>query len=347
MVFPAIAAVGTALPVNRVCQSDIRNFAAALFREGLPHLERLMPVFENASIEARYLAQPLEWYRTQHSFAEANALYETIAFELSDAAANAALDRAGIDREKIGAVLFVSSTGIATPTIDSKLIQKLGLSVHAKRLPLWGLGCAGGVAGLARAAELAAATQEPVLLVAVELCSLTFQRNDFSKSNLVGSSIFGDGAAAVVLVPEQKGPVVFGSYSTLFPETEDIMGWDMSETGLKVRFSRDIPAIVREYLPGLLKQACAQWGIETGSIRHFVAHPGGTKVLAAYSDSLGLNSEQLAEAYQVLRQYGNMSSASVLFVLERFLAKNPPTGDYGVMLALGPGFSAEQVLFKW
>jgi alkylresorcinol/alkylpyrone synthase len=347
MTIPAIAAVGTAVPGNPVGQEDIRNFAAALFREGVPHLERLMPVFQNASIEARYLAQPLDWYATQHNFSEANALYEKIAFALSEEAAIAALDKADIEPGRIGAVLFVSSTGIATPTLDSKLIQTLGLSNHAIRLPIWGLGCAGGVSGIARAAELAALTEQAVLLIAVELCSLTFQRNDFSKSNLVGSSIFGDGAAAVVLAPERRGPVVLGSYSTLFPETEDIMGWDMSETGLKVRFSRDIPAIVHEHLPALLKQACAHWGIQQNEIRHFIAHPGGAKVLSAYSDSLELAPQQLSSAYQVLREYGNMSSASVLFVLKQFMAENPPTGDYGVMLALGPGFSAEQVLFRW
>lgn len=347
MTIPTIAAVGTAVPGNPVGQDDIRNFAAALFREGLPHLERLMPVFENASIEKRYLAQPLEWYRMQHTFSEANTLYEQIAFDLSEKAALAAFSKADINPGDIGAVLFVSSTGIATPTLDSKLIQRLGLSAHTKRLPLWGLGCAGGVTGLARAAELVTTTQKPVLLVAVELCSLTFQRNDFSKSNLVGSSIFGDGAAAVVLVPKQQGPAVLGSYSTLFPDTEDIMGWDMSETGLKVRFSRDIPAIVREHLPDLLKQACTQWGINQSQLSHFVAHPGGAKVLAAYSDSLGLAAKKLSGAYQVLRDYGNMSSASVLFVLDKFMSETLPTGEYGVMLALGPGFSAEQVLFQW
>jgi alkylresorcinol/alkylpyrone synthase len=183
--------------------------------------------------------------------------------------------------------------------------------------------------------------------VAVELCSLTFQRNDYSKSNIVGASIFADGAAAVLLSATGEGPEFCGSASTLFADTEDIMGWDLVETGLKVRFSRDIPGIVHEYLPDLISNACQSWGIQPSQVRHYVVHPGGAKVLAAYAESLKLPEEVLAGAYQVLRHNGNMSSASVLFVLEDFLKNQKPTGDYGLMLALGPGFSAEQVLFRW
>lgn len=344
---PVIAAVGTAVPGNPVRQKDIQAFAASLFREHMPQVERLLPVFRNACIDTRYLAQPLAWYGRHHSFAESNELYERLGLALAKEAAQAALVKAGVAYRDIGMVAMVSSTGIATPTLDCKLIEQLGLSPHATRIPLWGLGCAGGVAGLARTAEWVRFSGKSALLVAMELCSLTFQRNDFSKSNLVGASIFGDGAAAVVVTPSSQGAELLGSYSTLFPETEDIMGWDVSETGLKVRFSRDIPALVREYLPGLMAEACCQWGVQQEELRHFVAHPGGMKVLGAYADSLGVTAEQLADAWSVLRSYGNMSSASVLFVLEQFLGCTEARGEYGVMLALGPGFSAEQVLFRW
>jgi len=345
---PKIRSVGLAVPPYAVRQSDIKKFAAALFQEKMGNLERLLPIFDNACIAVRHLAQPLEWYAVSHTFAEANQLYEKIGLELAEAASRQAIERAGISPQEIGAIVLVSSTGISTPTLDAKLIQRLGLSVHAARVPLWGLGCAGGVGGLARSAELVTAVPgRAVLMVAVELCSLTFQRNDFSKSNLVGAGIFADGAAAVILTADGEGPELLGSHSTLFEDTEDVMGWDIVETGLKVRFSRDIPNIVRRYLPSLLDQACKQWGVAQGDLQHFVTHPGGAKVIEAYAECLGLSPEKFATSYDVLKNYGNMSSASVLFVLERFLRTESPGGKYGVMLALGPGFSSDQVLFQW
>jgi alkylresorcinol/alkylpyrone synthase len=245
-------------------------------------------------------------------------------------------------------VIFVSSTGIVTPTLDARLIQDLGISLNAGRVPIWGLGCAGGVSGIARSAELfMGGNYEAVLMIAVELCSLTFQRDDYSKSNIVGTSIFGDGAAAVLLSAQGEGPEILGCNSMLFPDTEDIMGWDLTETGLKVRFSRDIPSIIRNNLPELLDKACNRWGIDRGEIKHFVVHPGGAKVLAAYADCMGIDRSHLQAGYDVLAANGNMSSCSVLFVLNEFLYSVPPSGDYGVMLALGPGFSSEQVLFRW
>ncbi len=340
--------MGLAVPPYAVRQQDIKEFAACLFQEKLEHLERLLPVFDNACIASRHLAQPLAWYAAEHSFAEANLLYGEIALELAVNAATQALERAGVAPGDIGLVVFVSSTGITTPTIDAKLIQRLGIPANAARLPVWGLGCAGGVTGLARAAELAAAVPgRTVLLVAAELCSLTFQRNDFSKSNLVGAGIFADGAAAAVITADGQGVELLDARSTLFADTEDIMGWDVIDTGLKVRFSRDIPAFVRRYLPDLAADACRVWGLARRDIVHYVVHPGGAKVLDAYADSLGLPPAALATAYEVLAEFGNMSSASVLFVLERFMRVTPPRGGYGVMLALGPGFSAEQVLFRW
>ncbi len=345
---PRVRSVGLAVPAHAIRQADIRDFTASLFQARIDHLERLLPVFDNACIAKRHLARPLAWYAAEHTFAEANLLYEEIGLDLAAEAAVQALDRAGVAADDVGLVVLVSSTGISTPSLDAKLIRRLGIAASAARLPVWGLGCAGGVAGLARAAELAAAVPgRVVLLVAVELCSLTFQRNDFSKSNLVGAGIFADGAAAAVVAAGGEGPEILGTHSTLFADTEDIMGWDVVATGLKVRFSRDIPTFVRTHLADLAAAACRRWGITRQDLAHYIVHPGGAKVLAAYADSLGLSAVTLATAYEVLAEYGNMSSASVLFVLERFLRATPPAGRYGVMLSLGPGFSAEQVLFRW
>ncbi|MCB0196300.1 MAG: stilbene synthase [Anaerolineae bacterium] len=343
-----LLSVATAVPPYSVSQSEAKSFAASFFENDFRNLERLLPVFDNTQIQNRYLAQPTDWYAQPHTFTETNALYEQIALELSLTAARQALQRSATTPEEVGMVIFVSTTGIATPSIDAKLIQQLGLSNHTFRLPIWGLGCAGGVAGMARAAELARSLPgRAVLLVAVELCSLTFQYNDRSKANLIATSLFGDGAAAAVLKTTGSGPEILSSYSTLFEDSEDVMGWDLVPTGLRVRFSRHIPVIIDRHLANLRREACQEWGIDSAELRHYVTHPGGAKVLAAYIENLGLSVSDLKHAYEVLGCYGNMSSASVLFVLERFLSSQPPSNDYGVMLALGPGFSAEQLLFRW
>lgn len=340
-------ALGLAVPEFRLDQARIKKYIETLFSQDIKNINRLLPIFDHAGIQFRYLAKPLEWYSESHTFAEANCIYEEIALELCEKAARQALDRANLMPNEIGGIIFVSSTGISTPTIDAKLIAKLALSSHTIRIPIWGLGCAGGAAGIARAAELTRAIEKPVLLVAVELCSLTFQRNDLSKSNVVGTGLFGDGAAAAVLSTKGHGPVILGSLSTLFSDSEDVMGWDVVETGLKVRFSRDIPTIVRENLPELMDYASLAWEVDRIGIEHYIVHPGGPKVIEAYRDSLELTRQQVAEAYQVLEQFGNMSSVSVMFVMEKYLQNHLPTNQYGVILALGPGFSAEQVLFKW
>ncbi len=348
MEIPKIQAVGTAVARYPLEQGEIKKFIATLFHSHVDHLDRLLPVFENSCIQVRHLSQPLEWYGTAHSFAETNRIFEQVALQLSEEAALQAMKKANVQPEDIGMVIFVSSTGITTPSLDAKLIRKLGFSSHTRRLPMWGFGCGGGVAGLARGAELAHSLPgKSVLLVTVELCSLTFQQTDYSKSNLVGTSLFADGAAAALIKIDSDGPALLGNYSTLLPNSTHVMGWDLVDTGFKVRFSRDIPSIVRSYLPELLSSACEQWGIKEREIYHYIMHPGGAKVLSAYRESLDLSEDKLKYAYDILTHYGNMSSASVLFVLEKFMAETLPTGDYGIMLALGPGFSAEKVLFQW
>jgi alkylresorcinol/alkylpyrone synthase len=227
------------------------------------------------------------------------------------------------------------------------VLQELGMDPHASRLPVFGLGCAGGVSGLARAAEMSQVRNgRPVLLVAVEICSATFQRNDVSKSNLVGASLFADGAAAVVLSSAGTGPHVVSSFSTLFAKTYDIMGWDVVVDGLRVRFSRDIPTFIRENIPTVLADACHAWGITREQITGFVTHPGGAKVLDAYADATTADPACFNTARDVLYDHGNMSSASVLFVLDRMMRRNEILPGYHVMSALGPGFSAENLLLR-
>ena len=344
---PRILSAATAVPPHRVEQREIKEFARRLFAGKFRDLDRLLPVFDNGQIEARHFCRPQEWFGREWSFPERNALYVEHALELSEKAARRCLDRAGVEPEEVGALYFVSTTGISTPSLDAKLLFELGLSPNLKRVPVWGLGCAGGAAGVARAEDYARAyPDELVLMVAVELCGLTFQAGDLSKSNLVAASLFADGAAAVLLGPGE-GPEVLGSHSTIWPGTEDVMGWDLIESGLKVRFAKSVPQIVRTRTRATVEEACEKHGILPEDLRHLVVHPGGAKVIEAYEEALGLKPGSLDLPREILRNYGNMSSVSVLFVLERFLESYPAgSGEYGSISALGPGFSAEHVLFR-
>ena len=346
-----ILAVGTALPSQRIEQHNIREFARALFAQSFRDIDRLVTIFENSQIKTRALCTDLAWFQSPKSFAEKNALYVQHASSLSEAAASEALSRANLEPNDIDAIIFVSTTGLATPSLDVTLIKRLGLSPHVARMPLWGLGCAGGASGLARAAEYARVFPgKRVLLVTVELCSLTFQHNDRSKSNLVATSLFADGAAAVIVSTDShtRNPELIGSYSTLIPDSEDVMGWDVVDGGLKVRFAKSVPDLVRNLMRGNLCEAAKASGITLQQLQHFVTHPGGIKVLQAYQEALSLEPEKLRDAHTILETCGNMSSVSVLFVLEKFMQRysSLPAGEYGTISAMGPGFSAEHVIFR-
>src|ERR687890_5033 len=318
---PRVLSTATAVPPHRVEQWEIREFARGLFGGKFRDLERLLPIFDNGLIETRHSCQPLEWFGQECPFPERNALYVEHALELSEKAARRCLDRTGAKPEEVGALFFVSTTGISTPSLDAKLLFRLGLSPNLKRVPVWGLGCAGGAAGVARAADYARAyPDELVLVVAVELCSLTFQVGDSSKSNLVASSLFADGAAAVLL-GSGEGPEILGSHATTWPNTEDVMGWDLVETGLKVRFARSVPQIVRTRTRATVEEACKTHDLAPEDIQHLVVHPGGVKVLEAYEEALRLKPGSLDLPREVLR-------------------------EYGIISALGQGFSAEHALFR-
>jgi alkylresorcinol/alkylpyrone synthase len=346
---PAIISVATALPPYRVGQNEAKEFARGMFGEVYKDIERLAPIFDNVHVENRHFCVPVEWFREDHTFPEKNALYVEHALDLSEKAARRALDKVGADPRNVGAIFFVSTTGFSTPSLDSKLIFSLGLSEHTRRIPIWGLGCAAGAAGLARAAEYARLYPDQlVLLIAVELSGLTFQRSDRSKSNLVSTSLFADGAAAVLIGNfDAGGPELLGGYSTTWPDTEDVMGWDLVETGLKVQLSKSVPLIVREKLRDNLGEACASLSLDFDELEHFILHPGGAKVLDAFEEVLGMEPGGLGYSRGVLRDCGNMSSVTVLFILERFLQDGEfATGDLGVLSAMGPGFSSEHVLFR-
>lgn len=345
---PRILGVGTALPPYVLAQKEAQSLTRTLFASSYKDIDRLMSVFDNGQVMTRHIAAPVEWFETDHTWSEKNELYVEKALELGEAAARSALHRAKLTPDAIDAIIFVSTTGVSTPSLDSRLIKRLNLSRHTARIPVWGLGCAGGAAGLARAGDYAKSNPNSrVLLVAAELCSLTFQRGDLSKSNLIASSLFADGAAAVIVGPG-AGPELVGSYSTLLDDTEDIMGWDVNDNGLKVRFSKDVPALVGEVMRSNMSEAAQANGFSFADIKHFVTHPGGLKVLQAYARTLELDETALEDSYAVLKDCGNMSSVSVLFVLERFMRRwsQLPSEEIGAVSAMGPGFSVEHAFFR-
>lgn len=354
---PRLVALATAVPPHTVTQAQVKDFARSLFREVLREDDhRLLAVFDHAGIHSRNVCAPLEWFATDHDFAEKNALYVEHAVRLGQEVAERVMASAGLTPGDIDHLVFVSSTGIAAPTIDARLANVLGLRGDFRRTPIWGLGCAGGAAGLARAREFALADPGArVLLIALELCSLTFQRNDLSKRNLVAASLFGDGAAAALVVADD-GPAarnghrpldLVASSSTFWSDTLDVMGWNVDGAGLHVIFARDIPTIVRERVRPGLAEFLGRHDLTLDSLGHLIAHPGGMKVLAAYQEALDLAPEALGQARAVLRDHGNMSSPTCLFVLQRFLeARAIGAGETAVLSALGPGFCAEYVLLR-
>jgi alkylresorcinol/alkylpyrone synthase len=340
---PRLLAVATAVPPYPLDQSDVIERVKLLFGRS-PELDRLLPVFLNTGIHRRYSCVPIEWYDRAHGWPERNRIYLDSALDLLEAATQQVLSRSGRHKDDIDSIVVVSTTGIATPSLDALLIERMGLRSTVQRLPIFGLGCAGGVLGLTRATSQAAvAPGKIVLFLVVELCALSFRRDDWSKSNIVATALFGDGAAAALLSTEGEGPAMVAAGEHTWPGSLDVMGWDVADDGLRAIFSRDIPNLVTTRLQDAASEFLARHGLAIGDMDRFVCHPGGAKVLEAIEHAFGLGQGALVEARAVLRDYGNMSAATVMFVLDRILAKARATGtrwERALMNALGPGFTA-------
>jgi alkylresorcinol/alkylpyrone synthase len=340
---PRLLAVATAVPPYPLDQEHVVEGVRRLYGRS-PNLDRLLPVFANTGIRTRYSCVPIEWYERPHGWAERNRIYLASAVDLLEAATRQLLERSGRDKGEIDCIVVVSTTGIATPSLDALLIERMGLGPTVRRLPIFGLGCAGGVIGLARAASQAAVDPgKTVLFLTVELCALSFRRNDRSASNIVATALFGDGAAGVLLSTEGDGPAVVAAGEHTWPGSLDVMGWDVADDGLSAIFSREIPQLVATELRAAASDFLARHGLTLGDIDRFICHPGGTKVVAALEHAFGLEQGALVEAWGVLGDYGNMSATTVLFVLERVLAAAQASGEKwerALMNALGPGFTA-------
>jgi alkylresorcinol/alkylpyrone synthase len=341
---PRLAALATAVPPHRLDQSNVVARVEQLFGRS-PEFERLVGVYANSGIGCRYSVMPFEWFDEPHGWADRNRAYLAGALDLIEAAAGRALDRAGVGLGEIGSIVTVSTTGIATPALDALLMERMGFARDVQRLPIFGLGCAGGALGLARAATVAASMPDKaVLFLVVELCTLQFRRDDFARSNIVATALFGDGAAAAVLrCGDAAGPAIAATGEHTWPQSLDIMGWDVAEDGLKAIFSRDIPRLVAAELSPVLRDFLTRHQLSLGNIDRFVCHPGGPKVIDAYETVFGAGFAGAAEARRSLREFGNMSAVSIMFVLEAMLDSARSVGENwgrALLTALGPGFSA-------
>ncbi len=318
----------------------------------------------HSGVEGRYLSLPLHAYTKPAKWGETNNLWIQTATELGKQAVCRALNQAGISPRDLGAIFFASVTGISSPSIDALLINRMGLSPNIRRIPMFGLGCVAGAAGISRAADYVKAyPSQLAVLLAVELCSLTWQREDLSVANLVSAGLFGDGAAAVIVAGadcdlpaadvvsgglEAAGPKILATRSIFYPETEEMMGWAISEKGFRIILSREVPNLVRQRLGGDVDAFLSEAGYLRRDIRSWVLHTGGPKVLGETQASLGLEDGQLDASWDCLRKTGNLSSASVLLVLEEVMkSRRPEPGTLGLLAAMGPGFCSELVLLRW
>ncbi len=347
-----IAAVGSAFPDHYYGQDELLEAFRRVWAPKMFNLDRLERLHKNVLVGGRHLALPVEEYDRLESWGQANDAWIEVAQEVGGRALLDALERAGLAVEAPAAIFFVTVTGVATPSIDARLINRLGLSPALKRVPIFGLGCVAGAAGISRAADYVKAYPDQVaVLLSVELCSLTLQQQDFSIANLISSGLFGDGAAAVVLAGAERGlagPRVRATRSIFYPDSERVMGWDISESGFQVVLSPEVPDVVRRFLRRDVDAFLSDLGLSVRDISSWVAHPGGPKVLEAMQEALELRDGELDVTWRSLREVGNLSSTSVLLVLQETMAEHrPPPGSLGLILALGPGFCSELVLLEW
>jgi alkylresorcinol/alkylpyrone synthase len=350
---PRIQSVARALPSHSASQDELIDAFKSVWAKEHFNLERLEQLHRSVQVGGRHLAVPLADYPALTTFKARNDAWTKVAVELGGAVVKQALAQAGLTPRDVDHIVFVTVTGLAVPSIEGRLINTIGLRTDIKRTPIFGLGCLAGAAGLARASDtLRAFPKQTSVLLAVELCSLTLQREDLSIANIIASGLFADGAAAVVLrggdVEGDAGPRVMGTSSVFYPDTERIMGWDFQDSGFKVVLSAKVPDIVTQHIRGNVDGFLASHGLTRNDITHWVAHTGGPKVLAAFEDSLSLPKDALERSWASLRGVGNLSSASVLFVLSELLESHEAKpGEWGLLMAMGPGFCAELVLLRW
>ena len=344
-VHPSVAAVAVQFPPNLYSQEEV---IGALTDFAGPEFQRFALT---SGVASRHTALPLAQYKDLTGFTDANEYFLEIALDLAEQALLAALDEANVQPSEVDVVFSTTVTGLAVPSLEARLAARVGLREDVKRIPLFGLGCVAGAAGLARVHDyLRAFTDHVAVLVAVELCSLTVQREDMSIANLVASSLFGDGAAVVVATGADRaaaGPKVLATRSRTYPDTTGALGWNIGGDGFQIVLSPEISTVVEKYLGDDVRKFLADHGLSTGDVSTWLLHAAGPKVIDAFEDALELPPDALARTRKSLRDNGNLSSVSVLDILHATMADPPSPGSIGLMVAMGPGFSAELVLLTW
>jgi alkylresorcinol/alkylpyrone synthase len=347
-----IASAASAFPKHYYSQKFLLEALQQYWGDNLKKPQLLERLHRNVTVEGRHLALPAEEYSKMTTWGQANDAWIKVAQELGEQALCLALHHSGLAPKDLGALFFTSVTGISSPSIDALLINRMGLSPNIRRVPIFGLGCVAGAAGISRAADYVLAYPwQAAALVSVELCSLTLQREDLSVANLISAGLFADGSAAVIVAGKDlnlPGPKILATRSIFYPHTEEMMGWGVSEKGFRITLSPEVPNLIRTNLGGDLERFLSDHGRERSDIGSWVLHTGGPKVLEATADALDLHNGQLDASWNSLRKVGNLSSASVLVVLEDVMQRRrPDPGTLGILAAMGPGFCSELVLLQW
>jgi alkylresorcinol/alkylpyrone synthase len=347
-----IASAASAFPKHYYSQKFLLEQLQEYWGDRLRNPQLLTRLHRNVAVEGRHLALPTEKYYDIATWGQANDVWIEVAQELGEQALCRALHHAGLEPKALGALFFASVTGISSPSIDALLINRMGLPHNIRRVPIFGLGCVAGAAGIARAADYVRAyPAQAAALVSVELCSLTIQRDDLSVANLISSGLFADGSAAVIVTGDDlpaTGPTILATRSVFYPDTEEMMGWKVTEKGFRITLSPEVPVLIRENLGADVDRFLADHGHQRSDVKSWVLHTGGPKVLEATAAALGLNDGQLDASWDCLKKVGNLSSASVLVVLEDVMRnRRPEPGTLGILAAMGPGFCSELILLQW
>jgi alkylresorcinol/alkylpyrone synthase len=351
-----VLGVGQAFPPHRVSQDHVIRVLSDLWAEGGRAPEAVARMHRATGVRTRNLVWPMEAYTAPRTFTETNDTFIQTGTQLGAEALRDAFARTGLDPYDVDHLFVVSSTGVATPSLDARLVNRVGLRLDVKRTPIAGLGCIGGAAGIARAADYVRAFPDEVAaVVAVELCTLTFQRDDTTVANVIATGLFGDGAAAAIVAGERRtamrgpGPLpsVLGSASVLLADSEDVVGWRVTDSGFNLVLRSDLPDAARDVLGPSLDGFLARHGAARRDVGVWIVHPGGPKLLQAVAETLALPAGALDRSVESLARLGNMSSVSVLCILRDVLDAEPAAGTLGLVLGMGPGFGAEMVLLRW
>ena len=345
-----IASVASAFPENVYRQEEVTNALKDYWGLRLDKPELLDRLHSRCGVRQRHMSFSFDRYRQFQSWGDTNRAWFEVAEQLGEQAIDAALARSGLERTDLDAIMVVSITGIASPSLDARLVNRMGLRPDIKRTPIFGLGCVGGAVGITRAADhVRAFPSQTAVLLSVELCSLTIQLDDLSMPNLISTGLFGDGAVATIVGPQTgNGPEVVATRSVFYPGTEEIMGWDISEKGFAIVLSAQLPDLIRARLRSDVDAFLASENLRRSDIGSFVIHPGGPKILMAVEQSLELRNCELAASWDCLARFGNLSSGSVLLVLEEVMQRRRPApGTFGLVMAMGPGFCSEMILVRW